>query len=171
VTRRPQQNCGYTSLTSSGGGNGGGRNVRRYSGGGGDSSPGDAGRGSGRQLQLSTVLAALATWGVTASAPSYNLQHLMQPPHETSDMPVCVVIPALNEEAVLATTLRCVAALEPKPAAVVVSVGPSTDSTAEIARQFGATVVTGDGKKGRVRSHTVSCVVQRAVPESRRTSK
>jgi hypothetical protein len=71
-------------------------------------------------------------------------------PHDTSQLPVTVVIPALNEEASIEACLRSVDALRPRAAAVVVAVGPSDDRTAERARAFGARVVR--GARGRVRS-------------------
>ena len=165
--RRPASPAS-AACTAHGGGGGGKRPVFRRStggGGGGGDNPSEHGSGKGpgdkgprlRGLDALLLLpggafmAAVLTLGVSSSVPSYPVHHLLRGPHDTSRMPVCVVIPALNEEVALPSTLRCVAALDPPPAAVVVSVGPSTDKTADVAREFGATVVTGDGKRGRVR--------------------
>ena len=161
---RPASRASPACLASGGGGNR--RVFRRSTGGGGDGSgdtpsdnssgrqPGDKRprlRGFDSLLLLPGGAAAALSLALSSSVPSYPVHHLLQGPHDTSSMPVCVVIPALNEEVALPATLRCVAALEPPPAAVVVSVGPSTDRTADIAREFGATVVSGDGRRGRVR--------------------
>ena len=65
-----------------------------------------------------------------------------QPP-----LPVTIIIPALNEERVISRTLASLRALDPPPAQILVSVGPSTDATARLARAAGATVIA--GAKGR----------------------
>jgi hypothetical protein len=79
---------------------------------------------------------------------------------DTSRMPVTIIIPALNEAAGIGTTLRCVAALRPRPDDVIVSVGPSTDATAAISAAAGAHVVR--GARGRVRARAVAFRVRAA---------
>lgn len=61
---------------------------------------------------------------------------------------VSIVIPARNESKAIGVLLRHLnAALEPRALEIVVSVGDSTDDTAEIAKSHGAVVVS--GSKGR----------------------
>ena len=63
-------------------------------------------------------------------------------------MSLSIIIPTLNEEAALPETLRSVAALSPAPLEVIVADSGSDDRTVEIARAFGATVIT-DLPRGR----------------------
>ena len=63
-------------------------------------------------------------------------------------MSLSIIIPTLNEEAALPATLRSVAALSPAPLEVIVADSGSDDRTVEIARAFGATVIT-DLPRGR----------------------
>ena len=64
---------------------------------------------------------------------------------------VSVVVPALNEEAVIGSTLKHLASLDPQPLEVIVAVGDSSDGTASIAQSLGAVVVS-NGARGAVRS-------------------
>jgi hypothetical protein len=57
---------------------------------------------------------------------------------------VSVIIPALNEEACIGLLLRQLSVLEPLPSEVIVSVGDSSDRTAEVAAAHGAQVATGE---------------------------
>jgi len=85
------------------------------------------------------------------------------PTCETSSLPVYILIPALNEELALPHTLRSLACLRPPPAGVFVAPGPSSDSTAALARRAGATVVPGG--RGRVRRRPSSRgLCSRALP-------
>ena len=63
---------------------------------------------------------------------------------------VSVVVPALNEEAVIGSTLKHLASLDPQPLEVIVAVGDSSDGTASIAQSLGAVVVS-NGARGRSR--------------------
>ena len=63
---------------------------------------------------------------------------------------VSVVVPALNEEAVIGSTLKHLASLDPQPLEVIVAVGDSSDGTASIAESHGAVVVS-NGARGRSR--------------------
>ena len=63
---------------------------------------------------------------------------------------VSVVVPALNEEAVIGSTLKHLASLDPQPLEVIVAVGDSSDGTASIAESHGAVVVA-NGARGRSR--------------------
>jgi len=56
-------------------------------------------------------------------------------------VPVTVIVPAYNEAATLADTLRSLAAQTARPAEVIVVDDCSSDGTAEVARSFGATVL------------------------------
>jgi biofilm PGA synthesis N-glycosyltransferase PgaC len=58
-----------------------------------------------------------------------------------SAVPVTVIVPAYNEEATLAETLRSLAEQTFRPAEVIVVDDGSTDGTAKVAASFGATVV------------------------------
>lgn len=64
------------------------------------------------------------------------------------DVQVSIVIPALNEEASLPRILTAVLGQAPKPRDVIVVDAGSADSTAEVARAAGATVIS-SMKKGR----------------------
>jgi peptidoglycan-N-acetylglucosamine deacetylase len=57
-------------------------------------------------------------------------------------MTISVVIPAYNEEKYLPRTLESLHKLDRKPDEIIVVDGGSTDDTAKIARQNGATVIT-----------------------------
>src|SRR5512143_1531574 len=57
-------------------------------------------------------------------------------------MTISVVIPAYNEEKYLPRTLESLKKLDRKPDEIVVVDGGSTDKTASIAREHGATVIT-----------------------------
>jgi len=130
-------------------GGGGGTRCWSSRGGGGDSSEPEGSPGRVAWFALRVAAGAACALAAAASLPAYDTRPFSAAfTHDTTALPVCVVIPALNEQAVLESTLRCVAALRPPPAAVVVAVGPSTDRTARLARAYGATVVTG----GRGRS-------------------
>ena len=62
---------------------------------------------------------------------------------------VSIVIPARNESKAIGTVLRLVSlALEPEAAEIIVSVGDSSDDTADIARSHGAIVVSGEKGRG-----------------------
>jgi Glycosyl transferase family 2 len=110
--------------------------------------PPPAARGSAALPAAAAACAVLAA-AVAVSWPQYDASPLRGPPHDTSELPVTIVIPALNEEESIESCLRCVNALRPPPAAVIVSVGPSTDRTAALAHAYGARVVSGE--KGRAR--------------------
>ena len=57
-------------------------------------------------------------------------------------MTISVIIPAYNEEKYLPRTLESLKSLDRKPDEIVVVDGGSTDKTASIAREHGATVIT-----------------------------
>ncbi|MFH0749985.1 MAG: glycosyltransferase [Candidatus Gottesmanbacteria bacterium] len=57
-------------------------------------------------------------------------------------MKISVVIPALNEEKLLPTTLASLAKLDRKPDEIVVVDASSTDKTVEVAKNAGAIVIT-----------------------------
>ena len=59
-----------------------------------------------------------------------------RPTHASAAPPVCIVIPAHNEEAMLATCLRSALAQDYPALNVVVADDRSTDATAAIARRF-----------------------------------
>ena len=62
---------------------------------------------------------------------------------------VSIVIPARNESKAIGTVLRLVSLrLEPEAAEIIVSVGDSSDDTADIARSHGAIVVSGEKGRG-----------------------
>ena len=74
---------------------------------------------------------------------------------------VSVVVPALNEEAVIGSTLKHLASLDPQPLEVIVAVGDSSDGTASIAESLGAVVVS-SGAVGRGRSRQMNAGALRA---------
>jgi rSAM/selenodomain-associated transferase 2 len=57
---------------------------------------------------------------------------------------VSIIIPTLNEEDYLATTLRCLRSLEPGPLEIIVSDGGSEDNTVNIAVTAQVKVIKGD---------------------------
>lgn len=68
---------------------------------------------------------------------------------EWSRKRVSIVIPARNESKAIGAVLRRVSlALEPEAAEIIVSVGDSSDDTADIARSHGAIVVSGEKGRG-----------------------
>ena len=75
---------------------------------------------------------------------------------------VSVVVPALNEEAVIGSTLKHLASLDPQPLEVIVAVGDSSDGTASIAQSLGAVVVKASGAFGRGRSRQMNAGALRA---------
>ena len=71
--------------------------------------------------------------------------------------PVSVIVPARNEERNLPTLLRSLAEQSVKPREVVVVDDGSTDRTAEIARQCGATVIASQPLPEGWRGKTWAC--------------
>ena len=67
-------------------------------------------------------------------------------------MSLSIIIPTLNEEAALPATLKSVAALTPAPLEVIVVDSSSQDRTVDIARAYGARVITGlpPGRAGQM---------------------
>ena len=63
-------------------------------------------------------------------------------------MSLSIIIPTLNEEAALPATLMSVAALKPAPLEVIVADSGSDDRTVDVARAYGAHVLT-DLPRGR----------------------
>jgi biofilm PGA synthesis N-glycosyltransferase PgaC len=70
------------------------------------------------------------------------------PEHPPPAVPVTVIVPAFNEAATLADTLRSLAGQTEKPAEIIVVDDCSTDDTAAVARSFGATVVRPEVNSG-----------------------
>ena len=61
---------------------------------------------------------------------------------------VSIVIPARNESKAIGTVLRLVSPRRTRGAEIIVSVGDSSDDTADIARSHGAIVVSGEKGRG-----------------------
>ena len=57
-------------------------------------------------------------------------------------MTIAIIIPMLNEAPQLARLARCLAALHPQPAEILVIDGGSTDDSAQLARNLGLKVIT-----------------------------
>lgn len=57
-------------------------------------------------------------------------------------MSLSIIIPTLNEEAALPATLQSIAALTPAPVEIIVADSGSEDRTVEVARAYGARVLT-----------------------------
>jgi cellulose synthase/poly-beta-1,6-N-acetylglucosamine synthase-like glycosyltransferase len=102
-----------------------------------------------KPLHLAALAAAAVLATQAALAPPARTPTEAEAEAAARATPVTIVIPALNEEKAIRATLRCVAALDPPPADVIVAVGPSTDATAQLAAAAGAHVVRGG--RGRVR--------------------
>ncbi|HEX5226868.1 MAG TPA: glycosyltransferase [Bryobacteraceae bacterium] len=86
------------------------------------------------------AIVALGAWLYlfTARGNFWQMSAPAAPPHAASSKSVCVVIPARNEEAVIG---QAVASLAGRAAHIIVVDDHSSDRTAEIARQHGATVI------------------------------
>ena len=69
--------------------------------------------------------------------------------------PVTVIIPAYNEERVLAKAIAAVARLDPAPVELIVVDDGSTDATAEVAATAARVAFTGSGRTGGVRFRLV----------------
>jgi hypothetical protein len=104
-----------------------------------------------RPVHLAALAAAAFAATQAATAPPARTPTEEEATAAARATPVTIVIPALNEAKAIGATLRCVKALDPPPADVIVAVGPSTDATADMAAAAGAHVVRGG--RGRVR-HT-----------------
>ena len=61
-------------------------------------------------------------------------------------MTISIIIPAYNEEKYLPKTLESISKLERKPDEIIIVNASSTDKTADIARAFGAKVITAEKK-------------------------
>ena len=101
---------------------------------------------------LILLLVTLALW-----AAGFLLLRRLRPCAEVSaprpTPTVSIIIPARNEEHNLPTLLRSLAAQSVKPHEIIVVDDGSTDRTAEVARQLGATVIASqplpDGWRGK----------------------
>ena len=69
--------------------------------------------------------------------------------------PVTVIIPAFNEERVIAKAISAIARLDPAPAEVIVIDDGSTDATAEVAASAARVAFTAAGRPGGVRFRLV----------------
>ena len=109
---------------------------------------------------LVILFGALALWsagflllGRLRPCPLAALPHNAEGLLKRPNLPVSVIIPARNEEHNLPALLQSLASQPVKPHEILVVDDGSTDRTAEVARQLGATVITSqplpDGWRGK----------------------
>jgi len=122
-------------------------------GGGGDGGDDDDEDGSRRfNARVKFFVGAVVLHWTTTRAIAWNDRAVYDDDdtdEEWSRKRVSIVIPARNESKAIGAVLRRVSlALEPEAAEIIVSVGDSSDDTADIARSHGAIVVSGEKGRG-----------------------
>ena len=105
---------------------------------------------------LILLLLTLALWSVGFRLLG-RLRCCAEASGAAAPLSVSVVIPARNEERNLPTLLRSLASQPVKPHEIIVMDDRSTDRTAEVARQFGATVTTSKPLAEDWRGKTWAC--------------
>jgi 4,4'-diaponeurosporenoate glycosyltransferase len=102
------------------------------------------------------LLVALILWSAGFLLPG-RLRRPTQPGSPTPSPTVSVIIPARDEEHSLPRLLRSLASQPAKPRQIIVVDDGSTDRTADLARQFGATVIPSQPLPEGWRGKTWAC--------------
>ncbi|KAG2453841.1 hypothetical protein HYH02_002048 [Chlamydomonas schloesseri] len=131
---------GAAGIGRGGGGGGGGNGDVRGGGGGDGEQPRRKRWGLPAQIGAGAAVYLGGLWTVAAVWDAW--QDAISPRVDTSRASVSVVIPAINEERVIADTVRHVLTQwDPPPLEVIVADGGSTDGTVAAARRAGARIV------------------------------
>jgi len=137
-----------------GGGDDGSPPWSRFGGGGDDDGDGDENGSRRFNARVKFFVGAVVLHWTTMRAIAWNDRAVYDDDGDDADEEwsrkrVSIVIPARNESKAIGAVLRRVSlALEPEAAEIIVSVGDSSDDTADIARSHGAIVVSGEKGRG-----------------------